>query len=55
MMIGGPDEAVQRLDPIFKTLAPGREIFPRTPGRESWAARLRKVTSTAGPRVPDIL
>src|SRR6204780_3816486 len=24
MMIGGPDEAVQRLDPIFKTLAPGR-------------------------------
>ena len=24
MMIGGPDEAVQRLDPIFKTLAPGQ-------------------------------
>src|SRR5271167_5087224 len=24
MMIGGPKEAVQQLDPIFKTLAPGR-------------------------------
>jgi len=35
MMIGGPDEAVQHLDPIFKTLAPGRGDIPRTPGRES--------------------
>jgi 6-phosphogluconate dehydrogenase len=34
MMIGGPKEAVQRLDPIFKTLAPGRGEIPRTPGRE---------------------
>jgi 6-phosphogluconate dehydrogenase len=34
MMIGGPKEAVQRLDPIFKTLAPGRGNIPRTPGRE---------------------
>src|ERR1700687_1059955 len=34
MMIGGPNEAVQRLDPIFKTLAPGRGDIPRTPGRE---------------------
>jgi 6-phosphogluconate dehydrogenase len=32
MMIGGPKEAVQRLDPIFKTLAPGRGDIPRTPG-----------------------
>jgi 6-phosphogluconate dehydrogenase len=35
MMIGGPDAAVQRLDPIFKTLAPGVGDIPRTPGRES--------------------
>jgi 6-phosphogluconate dehydrogenase len=35
MMIGGPKEAVQRLDPIFKTLAPGRGDIPRTPGRET--------------------
>ena len=34
MMIGGPTEAVQRLDPILKTLAPGRGDIPRTPGRE---------------------
>ena len=34
MMLGGPTEAVQRLDPIFKTLAPGRGDIPRTPGRE---------------------
>src|ERR1700689_1042318 len=34
MMIGGPKEAVQRLDPIFKTLAPGRGDVSRTPGRE---------------------
>jgi len=34
MMIGGPKEAVQQLDPIFKTLAPGRGNIPRTPGRE---------------------
>ena len=38
MMIGGPKEAVQRLDPIFKTLAPGRGDIPRTPGREKMAA-----------------
>src|SRR5271166_6182055 len=40
MMIGGPKEAVQHLDPIFKTLAPGRGDIPRTPGRE-------KLTGTA--------
>ncbi len=34
MMIGGPKVAVQRLDPIFKTLAPGRGDVPRTAGRE---------------------
>ena len=34
LMIGGPVEAVKRLDPIFKTLAPGRGDIARTPGRE---------------------
>jgi len=34
MMIGGPQEAVEHLDPIFKTLAPGPGDIPRTPGRE---------------------
>ncbi len=34
MMIGGHDDAMKHLDPIFKTLAPGRGDTPRTPGRE---------------------
>jgi 6-phosphogluconate dehydrogenase len=34
MMIGGPKEAVEHLDPIFRTLAPGLGDIPRTPGRE---------------------
>jgi 6-phosphogluconate dehydrogenase len=38
MMIGGPDQAVQRLDPIFRTLAPGLGDIARTPGREKAAA-----------------
>jgi 6-phosphogluconate dehydrogenase len=33
-MIGGETPVVQHLDPIFKTLAPGRGDIPRTPGRE---------------------
>jgi 6-phosphogluconate dehydrogenase len=33
MMIGGDDEAVGRLDPIFKSLAPGVGDVERTPGR----------------------
>jgi len=33
LMIGGPDGAVQRLDPIFASLAPGVESAERTPGR----------------------
>src|SRR5215831_15343431 len=37
MMIGGPKDAVQHLDPIFKTLAPGIGDIPRTPGREKIA------------------
>ena len=34
LMIGGPEKVVQHLDPIFKTLAPGRGDIPRTPERE---------------------
>jgi len=34
MMIGGETATVQRLDPIFATLAPGIGETPRTPGRE---------------------
>ena len=38
MMIGGPDDAVRRLDPIFRSLAPGAGDIPRTPGREQTGA-----------------
>src|SRR5216683_557068 len=34
MMIGGEVDVVNRLDPIFKRLAPGAGDVPRTPGRE---------------------
>jgi 6-phosphogluconate dehydrogenase len=34
LMIGGEQEAVTRLDPIFATLAPGTGSIPRTAGRE---------------------
>jgi len=33
LMIGGDPDAVERLDPIFRTLAPGMEAAGRTPGR----------------------
>ncbi|HEY2290754.1 MAG TPA: decarboxylating 6-phosphogluconate dehydrogenase [Thermoanaerobaculia bacterium] len=34
LMIGGEREVVERLDPIWKTLAPGRGDVPPAPGRE---------------------
>jgi 6-phosphogluconate dehydrogenase len=35
MMIGGENDVVQRLDPIFSVLAPGTGDISRTPGREN--------------------
>ena len=34
LMIGGETEVVGRLEPVFRTLAPGRGSIPPTPGRE---------------------
>jgi len=34
MMIGGENETVRRLDPIFAALAPGKGDIDRTPGRD---------------------
>ncbi len=34
VMIGGERDVVRHLDPLFKTLAPGRGSVARTPGRE---------------------
>ncbi len=39
MMIGGETEAVERLDPILRALAPGVDAAPRTPGREGEPAQ----------------
>ena len=33
LMIGGPDEVVERLSPLFRTIAPGIGDVERTPGR----------------------
>jgi 6-phosphogluconate dehydrogenase len=33
LMIGGEEQIVQHLDPLFRTIAPGIEGAPRTPGR----------------------
>jgi 6-phosphogluconate dehydrogenase len=38
LMIGGPDGAVERLDPVFASLAPGVESAERTPGRSGDAS-----------------
>ncbi len=42
MMIGGEKAIVEKLDPIFSTLAPGRGDAPRTPGRESVVGHRRE-------------
>src|ERR1700721_1243902 len=34
LMIGGEEDVVQRIDPIFSALAPSIDSAPRTPGRE---------------------
>ncbi|NYF17664.1 6-phosphogluconate dehydrogenase [Microbacterium sp. AK009] len=33
LMVGGPDEAFSRIEPVLKTIAPGRGVIERTPGR----------------------
>ena len=49
LMIGGEDEPVERLDPIFASIAPGVDAAPRTPGREEIRHPPSTGTTTAGP------
>ena len=49
MMIGGPKEAVDHLDPIFAALAPGPGDIPRTPDREKGDSRAERGYIHAGP------
>ncbi len=49
LMIGGDKEAVDRLDPIFKTLAPGKGDIPATPKREGRDPRVLEGYMHCGP------
>jgi 6-phosphogluconate dehydrogenase len=45
LMIGGDEDVVRRLDPIFAALAPGVDAAPRTPGRDG---SMKDSTAEAG-------
>jgi 6-phosphogluconate dehydrogenase len=49
MMIGGDKPAVDRLDPIFATLAPGAGAIDKTPGRETRDPRILSGYMHCGP------
>jgi 6-phosphogluconate dehydrogenase len=49
LMIGGPKDAVDYLDPIFSTLAPGPSDIPRTPGRNNNDSGAERGYIHAGP------
>ena len=48
-MIGGEKDVVAHLDPIFKTLAPGRDAVPATPGRPAGAGTAAEGYLHCGP------
>ena len=49
LMIGGEQKVVQHLDPIFRTLAPGRGSLPLTPGREKMSGTAEEGYLYCGP------
>jgi 6-phosphogluconate dehydrogenase len=49
MMIGGPDDTVRELDPVFDALAPGYGDIERTPGRHAADDRAERGYIHAGP------
>jgi 6-phosphogluconate dehydrogenase len=49
LMIGGDKEVVERLDPLFNTLAPGPGSIPITPGRENRDPRVARGYAYCGP------
>jgi 6-phosphogluconate dehydrogenase len=49
MMIGGDKDAVERIDPILKALAPGLGTIERTPGREGKDPRAEEGYLRCGP------
>jgi 6-phosphogluconate dehydrogenase len=51
LMIGGDEEVVQHLDPIFRGIAPGVEAAPRTPGGPSSVSPKLQATAWCGVRM----
>ena len=49
LMIGGPDDQVARLTPVFRTLSPGAGDLARTPGREGDLAQAEEGWLHCGP------
>ena len=49
MMIGGDKGTVDRLDPIFRSLAPGAGTIPKTPNRDTSDPRVTEGYMHAGP------
>jgi 6-phosphogluconate dehydrogenase len=49
LMCGGQPDAIARLEPIFKTLAPGMGSIPGTPGREKIAGTAEQGWLHCGP------
>ena len=49
LMIGGDEETVKRLEPIFETLAPGQGAIPPSPGREKFKSTAEKGFLYCGP------
>jgi len=49
LMIGGDDEVVEHLDPIFRTIAPGVEAAERTPGLAGEPSRAENGYLHCGP------
>lgn len=48
-MLGGEKSVIERLDPIFRALAPGRGDIPATPGRADRDLRVEQGYLHAGP------
>ena len=53
LMIGGEDVAVERLDPIWRTIAPGRATSSRPRAATGRRHRRRTAICTAAPTAPD--
>jgi len=49
LMLGGDKAVIDRLDPIFQALAPGRGDIPETPGRDGRDPRVEQGYLHAGP------